>query len=100
MLLGNKWLYKKSFNLFLNERIRAAKTIDNLWPKKTLCQQPRPHSNCPFIKYSNRKVEADLRELFLKFGDLLSVHVKRNERHNKLYAFILYKEPEQAAEAL
>jgi RNA recognition motif-containing protein len=45
-------------------------------------------------------VEADLRELFLKFGDLLSVHVKRNERHNKLYAFILYKEPEQAAEAL
>lgn len=52
------------------------------------------------MQASSRKTEADLHELFDKHGTVLSVSVKRNEKHNKVYAFVLYKEEKHASEAL
>jgi RNA recognition motif-containing protein len=49
---------------------------------------------------SNRKTEADLREIFSKFGGIVSVSVRRNEKHKKLYAFVEFGQPEEATEAV
>jgi RNA recognition motif-containing protein len=45
-------------------------------------------------------VEADLQSLFEKYGQVASIAVRRNEKHRKVYAFVLYHKPSEATEAL
>lgn len=52
------------------------------------------------FKVSVRKAESDLREIFSKFGKIASINVKKNEKFKKLYAFVVFYDASEAAEAL
>lgn len=52
------------------------------------------------MQVSNRKTDSDLREIFSKYGNIISINVRRNDKHKKLYAFVVFSQPGEAAEAV
>ena len=67
---------------------------------QTLREQPRLRGNPSLSKFSNHKTEGDLKQIFSHYGSILSIAVKRNERHKKLFAFVEFQKPSDAAEAV